>query len=454
MYSMCAKDNDFIVKNFRNIKVNRIVPSVSSLADDIILSMADLRVLKCLDDAFNDKRGANKTIPLDIIMTLSVAAKLKCRTSLTDIPHALQNHNVLAKLGYNIIDNYNADSLENEDGAMVEGSIRHLIKKYKADELVDYYNTVMHDYIMRTLNIVTSIHIIDVTKIKVNFDNENYELTTKSYDANTETYYRGYKLSALRGIVDDGGIIEEIRFGTAETHDLHLSEEMLKTSRHLHEGDILIEDRGFLSRKLVNYMKNVKHVDVYVPLRKNMTAFEEAVKIAKKYKKEAWQKHPNPKRENQLITLVSNLSDFWESEEKDDKNVDFNACVVWYTDADEYSVFITTDTSKNAKQIISIYEMRTEIEEDFRQVKDFWKLEDFKSTKLNFIVFHVISTLLAYLFFQLYCMYDEKGEKYIGKSFPVLIKRHESKPDGYYIIYYEDKFGIFTLQEILNMAKG
>ncbi|MCD7808255.1 MAG: transposase, partial [Erysipelotrichaceae bacterium] len=451
MYSICTQDNAFVQKNFKSIKVKSIVPSVSSLADDIILSMADLRVLKCLDDAFIDKRGANKTIPLDIIMTLSVAAKLKCRTSLIDIPYALQNHNVLAKLGYNIFDNDDI-SFENENGAMVEGSIRHLIKKYDANEFVDYYNTVMRDYIMRKLNIVTSIHIIDVTKIKVNFDNENYELATKSYDANTETYYRGYKLSALRGIVDDGGIIEEIRFGTAETHDLHLSEEMLKTSHHLHEGDILIEDRGFLSRKLINYMKNVRGVDVYVPLRKNMTAFEEAVKIAKKYKDEEWQKHPNPKRENQLITLVCDLGDFWDSEDKNDENVDFNACVVWYTDTNEYSVFITTDTSKDAKQIISIYEMRTEIEEDFRQVKDFWKLEDFKSTKLNFILFHVISTLLAYLFFQLYCMYDEKGEKYEGKSFPVLIKRHEAKPDGYYIIYYEDKFGIFTMDEILNMA--
>lgn len=50
---------------------------------------------------------------------------------------------------------------------------------------------------------------------------------------------------------------------------------------------------------------------------------------------------------------------------------------------------MTTDTEKTAKQIIKTYEMRLEIEEDFRQMKDFWKLEDFKSTKYNYITYHM-----------------------------------------------------------------
>jgi hypothetical protein len=39
---------------------------------------------------------------------------------------------------------------------------------------------------------------------------------------------------------------------------------------------------------------------------------------------------------------------------------------------------MTTDTSKTAKQIINTYELRAEIEADYRQMKDFGKLEDFK----------------------------------------------------------------------------
>lgn len=55
--------------------------------------------------------------------------------------------------------------------------------------------------------------------------------------------------------------------------------------------------------------------------------------------------------------------------------------------AGEYFVFVTTDLKKTAKQIIQTYELRPEIEEDYRQIKDFWQIEDFKSTKYNFIAF-------------------------------------------------------------------
>ncbi|MCD7893031.1 MAG: transposase [Erysipelotrichaceae bacterium] len=207
--------------------------------------------------------------------------------------------------------------------------------------------------------------------------------------------------------------------------------------------------RGYLSREFINYLKNVRKIDVYIPLKKNMTAYEEAVKIAKKKKDIEWEKHPNEERKEQLITLVTDLGDFWESNNKEDDG-DFNACVVWHTDKeDEYSVFISTDTSKNVKQIVSTYEIRAEIEEDFRQIKDIWKLEDFKSTKENFIVFHVVCTLLGYLFYQLYCLITDEGRKYFGKELPVLMKKYKPKHDGYYIIFYEDKFGIFTLSEIM-----
>lgn len=69
---------------------------------------------------------------------------------------------------------------------------------------------------------------------------------------------------------------------------------------------------------------------------------------------------------------------------------------------DNYFVFITTDTEKSAKQIIMTYELRPEIEEDYRQIKDYWRLEDFKSTKYNFIAFHIVILLIGYLYFQLY----------------------------------------------------
>ena len=63
-------------------------------------------------------------------------------------------------------------------------------------------------------------------------------------------------------------------------------------------------------------------------------------------------------------------------------------------------MFVTTDTEKTARQIMLAYEMRSEIEEDYRQLKDFWCFEEFKSTKLTLITFHRVAMLLGYLLFQ------------------------------------------------------
>ncbi len=296
---------------------------------------------------------------------------------------------------------------------------------------------------MPKLNIETNIHILDCTKLEVNYSNTNYENAGVINDGEG-SYIRGYKLATLRGITGDVGIIEDIRFGAINVHDLKLSEEMLKTTDVFKKGDILINDRGFLSRDLINYLKTHREVDTYVPLRKNMQAYNIAVQVAQD--EDIWIDHPS--RNYQKITLVNDLGVYWEgSNTKDD--VPISACVVWDFKHDEYFVFVTTDLSKNAKQIIMTYELRPEIEEDYRQLKDFWKLEDFKSTKINVIAFHIICVLLGYLFFQLYIVLED--DSYAHKSLPIVIKNYTEKPMNKIIAYVGEYFGIFDLIEFMDI---
>ncbi|MDE7202708.1 MAG: hypothetical protein K2O91_12595 [Lachnospiraceae bacterium] len=55
---------------------------------------------------------------------------------------------------------------------------------------------------------------------------------------------------------------------------------MIQLCRKDIENDILINDRGFLSREMHNYLKNERKVDTYIPARENMTIFQTAVKLA------------------------------------------------------------------------------------------------------------------------------------------------------------------------------
>jgi hypothetical protein len=178
-----------------------------------------------------------------------------------------------------------------------------------------------------------------------------------------------------------------------------------------------------------------------------MVAYSEAVSIAKKQNE--WAPHPNKKRKTQAIAFVESVGDFWES--KDLKNdVQINACVVYDRKDEEYYVFVTTDLKKSAKQIISTYELRPEIEEDYRQIKDFWQIEDFKSTKHNFITFHIVTVLIGYLFFQLYKTMDE-GRKYDGKSLPIAIKKYVGEGPKSVIIYSGQYFAIFGFLEFIQL---
>lgn len=154
---------------------------------------------------------------------------------------------------------------------------------------------------------------------------------------------------------------------------------MLRTTPMLKPGDILVNDKGFLSRNLINYLKAVRQIDTYVPLRQSMYAFQMAVREVQRTNK--WIQHPITRYPSQKICLIKDVGPHWESKKPEPglENVDLNACVVWDTETDQYFVFITTDTTKSAVDILKIYNLRPEIEEDYRQLKEFWRLEDFKS---------------------------------------------------------------------------
>lgn len=442
MFKICKQNDDYVISKLKQGIYDDIALCSNDFIENIVLSMDKLGILDCLTKSFNDKRKRNKIIPINLLMILSIVAKMKVHTSLTDIPYAINDHRLLSKIGYNLI---NSD-IENK-GIMTEGSIRFLINKFESNYFIDFYNDFVQNHVNKKLDIEPNIHILDCTKIKVNINNPNYENSSIAYDHNTNEPYRGYKLSVLRGIVDDIGIIEEIKFDTARIHDLALSEDMIMNTSCFHDGDILIMDRGFLSRDLMNYLKTKRSVDTYIPLRKNMEAYDMAVKVA--IRNNEWNAHPNKKRDKQQIAFVTDLKDYWTGSNPN-KDVDFNACVVWDKETNKYSVFITTDLSKSAREIVLTYELRPEIEEDFRQLKDFWKLEDFKSTKENFITFHIVCTLIGYLFFQLYRIFDNEGKQYIGKSLPCLIKNYNKNFLGYYVVYCDNFFTLLNYKKIIN----
>jgi hypothetical protein len=80
------------------------------------------------ESAYPDKRAANMSIPLHLLMALSIAAKMKIMTSLTDIPFAITDAETLLKIGWNLWDS----ERDLEYGLMSEGTIRNWVGKYNS----------------------------------------------------------------------------------------------------------------------------------------------------------------------------------------------------------------------------------------------------------------------------------------------------------------------------------
>ena len=441
MIQLCSKDKEKVYQAIRSGNIDAADMALPNLIDDIVLTMKKHGLLDMLSYALPDKRRDNHHIPLDILLALAVTAKLKIKTSLTDVPFAVNDAELLAELGWNVWDS----ERDLNEGLFSESVMRKLLLKYTSEEWISFYNSYVQKYLTPKLNIKPDIHILDCTKIPVNLQNENYE--NSSVVKIDGEVFRGYKLGVLRGVMDDSGIAEEIVFGTLKTHDLELIKDMLKTTSCLKAYDIIINDRGFLSREILNYLKTERKVNTYIPAKENMIIFEDAVNLAKKAGK--WQKHPNKKRKDQEIQLVTDLGPLWQSD-KPEQDVPVNACVVHDKKTEDYFVFMTTDTERTARQIINTYELRPEIEEDFRQMKDFWKLTDFKSTQYNYITYHIVMTLTGYLYFQLYKNMEE-GRAFIGKSLPVVIKNYKETRPKSVVIYSGQYFGIFPFLEFLQL---
>lgn len=438
MLKLCKQNKSKVIKQIQNKMLDGIAISNSNLVDDIILAMYHAGVLRCLNNGFPDKRKTNSFIPLCFIMALAIASKMKNMMSLTDIPFAITDHRTLAELGYSSINTNRCG------GWMSEGTIRHLIGMYEPNDFFTYYNQVIQKHIFPLFEIQPDIHILDCTKIAVNPDNNNFENASWSVDHRGDKMF-GYKLASLRCLYGDTGVIEDICFGTAATHDLELCRNILYTSVCLHEHDVILMDRGFFSREVLYYLKNNRKVDVYIPLKMNTAEYEMAMTLAEEL--DDWKPHPS--RKNQMICHVSKVDSSWQTCNHVEYNVDLNTCVVWSEEDQSYAVFATTDMSKSAEEIIMMYNMRTEIEEDFRQLKDFWKLEDFHSTKLNVISFHIVCVLFGYLFYQLYLNTDD-GQKYVGKSLPVILKSYKQEFLDYLVLYSGDYFCSMSMREFME----
>ena len=157
MIQICQKDKEKVFEAIRTGKIDAAEMSFPNLIDEHYSYDEKTGAYRCLAQVLPNKRRDNIHIPFDILLCLAVAAKLKCKTSLTDVPFAVTEAELLAELGWNIWDN----ERDVNEGLFSESVMRKLLAKYKSEEWVSFYNCYVQEHLMKELDNRPCVHILD-----------------------------------------------------------------------------------------------------------------------------------------------------------------------------------------------------------------------------------------------------------------------------------------------------
>ena len=277
---------------------------------------------------------------------------------------------------------------------------------------LDWYNAHVGPSLLQYARIGTGrrIHIVETPHVAVPLETGTYECSgvVQNDDGSRS---RGYKWATLRTVLDHAGLITQVGLCPIQVHDLPLCRLLFETAPVLRQGDLFLEDRGFVDGKTVTFLKQQRHVDVIVPLQAKMLSYTEAVQLAEL--QDAWQPHPS--RAHQHIAFVKGVDHLWE-----ECTVPLNACVIRYWNRKKNAldplVLVTTDQHLNGPWIVRHYEERPEIEQDYEQMKSGgWQLQKLSSTRYSEIVFSMATVVLSYRLYHLFAN-TQAGARFADKT--------------------------------------
>lgn len=457
---------------------------VSYTSSDYITEMVDNKysLIDEIKNAFKNITEYQTTYSPELFIIAGIVTRLKRLTATSSMPLAFTNVSSIRKMGYNFLK-------KRPDGTYFSsGAFRDYLLNTDENKLQEAFNEYNYQ-ILNKNNIKPNIHILDATDIEVNMYNGNYEKATCATDDDGKRI-KGYKLSALYGYYEDQLVLEGSNVTTLNVHDLKAGEDLIN-NKNIKRGDLLLIDRGYLS---FDVFYNLKEKGIYIvtPAKKNSEIIKTALSLVGVQIKDQinkkdninqknskgtsktttkWLKHPNKTRKNQEYCLVKDIKVYDDATDtKTCRTYDVNGALIRfekkYKESDSsttyyedekycYALIYTTDTTKEGKEIIELYEKRMKIEDQFKQLKSYYDLNKLTSTKYKFIVFQILTTINALGLVQLFTTLKE-GKEFKNSYLKTIIAKLDcigkyNKTD--IIIASKDVFAIYKFSESLEMFR-
>ena len=210
---------------------------------------------------------------------------------------------------------------------------------------------------------------------------------------------------------------------------------------------LLIVDRGYINGRFILMVKRELDSDVLIPLRSNMDALTDAIRIAEScnYK---WTKYNEYTISRYDIKYVEEVTVVEDVEMWDGCVVPLHISIMRVTGSDgsvKYWGLVSTFKPKNTREAFELYELRSQIEERHRQIKNFWNINKFSSPHESLIEAHVMFILLTYSLIQLY-LNKAHLNKLANKTISSL-KSEEQMGINSVIVYSGRYFAVFDLDD-------
>jgi hypothetical protein len=408
-------------------------------------------------------------VPLWFLLACKVQMKLHTTSAFDQLPGILRSGAVLSRVKFNVggeSGGFNHKNRKERSSAVHQDTARKFFKDTDSVKLRGWHNYDVQKFIRKNRGFDKhGIFILDQSHLVVP-ENENYQdavmmpvdehgqLIDMSNMTEEEKkavkYHPCYALSELLhvGKEEQSFIFAGYQWGPGNTDELVQGKQLVADFvKAVGKGvmKLLICDRGFIYGKFITYVRRGLASDVLMPLRSNMEALKDPIKIAESFNYK-WIKYGEYSKYRieytEEVTVVGDV-DIWEGCE-----VSLYTSIMRVTGSDgsvRYWGLSSTFKPKDAKEAFKLYELRTQIEERHRQAKIFWHINKFSSPNESLIEAHVMFTLLTYSLIQLYL--NKKHLNALANKTISSLKNEEQMGINSVIVYSGNYFAVFDLDD-------
>jgi len=408
-------------------------------------------------------------VALWFLLACKVQMKLHTTAAFDQLPAILRSGAVLSRVKFNVGGDkggFNNKNRKERTYPVHHDTARKFFKDTDPLEIRHWHNTDVQRFIRHNRGFDKhGIFLLDQTHLVVP-ENENYKdavmmpvdehgqlidmskLTEEQKKA--VKYHPCYALSELLHIGKDeqSFIFAGYQLGSGNADELEQGIPLVTDFvEAVGKGvmKLLIVDRGLISGSFVTYVKRDLECDVLMPLRSNMDALTDSIRIAESFNYK-WTKYDEYEKYGiryiEEVTVIEDVH-IWEG-----CDVPLYISIMRITGSDgsvKYWGLSSTFKPKNAREAFDLYALRTQIEERHRQIKNFWYINKFTSPYKSLVESHVLFTLLTYSLIQLYL--NKNHLNAIANKTIQSLKGEEQMGMNNVIVYSGSYFAVFDLDD-------